>query len=107
MTLPRVQFKAPKRKPRLVVPKSRSNKRALVLREPGPSQRSMSNINGVEARDRSASRVCKAIITEKKKHFRTTVQELYKKRQRFSSFGNWATQTSRPRSPIFIPSFGR
>ena len=40
---------------------------------------SMSNINGVEAHDRSARRVCKAIIEEKKKHFRTTVQELYKK----------------------------
>jgi hypothetical protein len=40
---------------------------------------SMSNINGVEARDRSASRVCKAIITGKKKHFRTTIQELYKR----------------------------
>ena len=40
---------------------------------------SMSNINGVEAHDRSARRVCEAIIAEKKKHFRTTVQELYKK----------------------------
>ena len=37
---------------------------------------SMSTVNGIETHDRSASRVCKAILTEKKKCFAAEVQDL-------------------------------
>jgi hypothetical protein len=52
---------------------SRSPEEALLI----CCSTSMSIVNGVEAHDRSASRVCKAILAEKKHHFSAEAQNLY------------------------------
>ena len=52
---------------------SRSPEEALLI----CCSTSMSDVNGVEADDRSARKVCKAILAEQKKHFIARVQEFY------------------------------
>jgi hypothetical protein len=52
---------------------SRSPEEALLI----SCSTSMSTVNGVEAQDRSDSRVCRAILAEKKRHFSTEAQNLY------------------------------
>jgi hypothetical protein len=51
---------------------SRSPEEALLI----CCSTTMSTVNGIETHERTASKVCKAILAEKKKHFHATVQEL-------------------------------
>ena len=54
---------------------SRSPEEALLI----CCSTSMSSVNGVEAKDRNARRVCEAILAEKKRHFSAEVDKLYEK----------------------------